>query len=541
MTQRRRLGQGAYGTVWADDAAQTAEKTYEVAIKGDGTLASDILREIDALQRLAPCRDVPRLLAWSVDPARCFLQMELASRDLQAMVDALGGAAFGTDAVAAVVGAVTRALHAGLGGCGLVHGDVKAANVLRHADGRWLLTDWGIAVAVDRIAFVGLPHAQTRYYRAPELLLHELGCKTRSSNPRTMDVWSVGVLAVVMLGLQRFVCGASSPLQLRCCVRLARPSRADLDVLGGRWPFADYDRDVADNAFAAELDRRCPCPLLRDLVRRCLTFNSWQRITLDGILRHPFLAAASAADVGGSGGHETHPDCGDAAAPVADDGPRCPLGQRNRLIVLTWVWELWTQYAQGSLGADFTIQLLHRWLARPTCTVVTATAQAAASAAVVVVRKLLHLDAPTTADVLDATADTVRATTLAEWERRLVDEVGGRLLPSRSPLVALGDDAYRRTCYLAECCLRPRPDASATRYDAIRTRAAASSLAVLTALAADDQAMAQWIVDNAAPPEGRTFPLASMVARGISWYDADGVASGPPPVPTPSEIEHERS
>ena len=70
---------------------------------------------------------------------------------------------------------------------GLVHGDVKAQNVIRQSDGRVVLTDFGAGVHHDTTATGTPPLAGTPLYMAPELF------EGRSVSVRS-DVYSVGVL-----------------------------------------------------------------------------------------------------------------------------------------------------------------------------------------------------------------------------------------------------------------------------------------------------------------------------------------------------------
>jgi serine/threonine-protein kinase len=74
-------------------------------------------------------------------------------------------------------------------GAGLVHRDVKPANVLRSADGRWMLVDFGVAKNLlidDHLTATGTT-VGTPAYLAPEQL------HGQQATPST-DLWAVGVM-----------------------------------------------------------------------------------------------------------------------------------------------------------------------------------------------------------------------------------------------------------------------------------------------------------------------------------------------------------
>jgi serine/threonine protein kinase len=83
----------------------------------------------------------------------------------------------------AVIGLELCSALAAIHAQGLVHGDVKPGNVIRHASGRWVLLDFGSTSAMDG----DLATSGTPLYLAPELL-------TGGRAGRETDIYALGVL-----------------------------------------------------------------------------------------------------------------------------------------------------------------------------------------------------------------------------------------------------------------------------------------------------------------------------------------------------------
>ncbi len=72
---------------------------------------------------------------------------------------------------------------------GIIHGDVTANNLLRKAEGRVVVADFGSAHSAH--GFIVPPHGITaQYARAPEVLLGV------QSTTAAIDVWSLGVVSL---------------------------------------------------------------------------------------------------------------------------------------------------------------------------------------------------------------------------------------------------------------------------------------------------------------------------------------------------------
>ncbi|GAA3184343.1 hypothetical protein GCM10010531_43170 [Blastococcus jejuensis] len=185
------LGRGGMGVVWlADDRVlerQVAlkEVTFPIDLTAEEreVLVQRTMREARAAARLDhPC--VTRVYDVVQEDGKPWLVMEhVPSRSLQQIVEEQGplppatAARIGLD----VLAAVDAAHHAGI-----VHRDVKPANVLVGDDGHACLTDFGIATTTGdshlttQGALIGSPT-----YMAPE--------RARGDEPRpAVDLWGLG-------------------------------------------------------------------------------------------------------------------------------------------------------------------------------------------------------------------------------------------------------------------------------------------------------------------------------------------------------------
>ncbi|MFE2875904.1 serine/threonine-protein kinase, partial [Streptomyces roseus] len=188
-----RLGEGGMGIVWRarDETLQREVAVKEVRAPA-GLRAGDLGRMYGRLEREAwaaariPGRNVVTVHDVVTEDDRPWIVMELIRG--QSLADLLRSEGPLTPWYAAHIGAevlsALRAAHA----AGVEHRDVKPANVLLAADGRVVLSDFGIAMVEGSTALtmtgevVGSPE-----YLPPERALG------RSSAPES-DLWSLGVM-----------------------------------------------------------------------------------------------------------------------------------------------------------------------------------------------------------------------------------------------------------------------------------------------------------------------------------------------------------
>lgn len=187
------LGQGGMGTVWrARDELLHREVAVKEVRAPAGLMGSEVERMYARLEREAwaaarvPNRNVVTVYDVATQDGRPWIVMELVrGMSLSDLLDAEGplspqrAAQIGAEVLSAL-----RAAHE----AGVLHRDVKPANVLLSNDGRVVLTDFGIATVEGSSALtmtgevIGSPE-----FLAPERALG------RTPGPES-DLWSLGVL-----------------------------------------------------------------------------------------------------------------------------------------------------------------------------------------------------------------------------------------------------------------------------------------------------------------------------------------------------------
>lgn len=187
------LGEGGMGTVWrARDEVLHREVAVKEVRAPAGLPASDVERMYARLEREAWAaariadRNVVTVYDVATEDGRPWIVMELVrGLSLAEVLDAEGPMAPQRAArIGAEVLGALRSAHA----AGVLHRDVKPANVLVANDGRVVLTDFGIAMVEGSSALtmtgevVGSPE-----FLAPERALG------RTPGPES-DLWSLGVL-----------------------------------------------------------------------------------------------------------------------------------------------------------------------------------------------------------------------------------------------------------------------------------------------------------------------------------------------------------
>ncbi len=196
------IGLGGTGTVFRCYDKERGSLVAVKAIPHDATLRRRAQREVEVARRLDH-PNVVRLLDSARDDDYIYVVSELVDGgDLGASLraGALGDAAL-LRACSATCAGLAHA-HAS----GIVHRDVKPANILLGGDGTVKLADFGIAMLVGPDATVDDRLLGTLSYMAPEIC-------TGSVPTAAADIWSIGVMLYeAMTGANPF--RARSPAEL---------------------------------------------------------------------------------------------------------------------------------------------------------------------------------------------------------------------------------------------------------------------------------------------------------------------------------------
>ncbi|TVT98920.1 hypothetical protein EJB05_55733, partial [Eragrostis curvula] len=260
LRRLRTLGRGASGAVvWLASDEASGEL---LAVKSAGPVAAEQLaREGRVLSGLRSPHVVPCLGARADAGGEYMLFLEFAPRGSLADEAARNGGRLAERDVAAYAADVARGL-AYLHGESLVHGDVKAANVMVGADGRAKLADFGCARRVDGCDDddSNRPIGGSPAFMAPEVARGE-------EQGAAADVWA-----------------------LACTV---------IEMATGAAPWSG----VVDDVFAAvhrigftDAVPEVPAWMseeAKSFLLVCLARNPRDRPTAEQLLQHPFLASAS--------------------------------------------------------------------------------------------------------------------------------------------------------------------------------------------------------------------------------------------------------
>lgn len=258
-----RLGQGGMAPVFrALDTRLDREVALKVlprAVGADSTSVQGLsarerfLREARALARIAHPQVVSIFDVGEAD-GFCYLAMELLERSMQQVQKEMAESLPGTEPFRKHVAALPRQIHdAALGlqhahGRGVLHRDVKPANLLVDAGGRVRVADFGLAAMDGHLGLTGPGQAMgTPGFAAPEQLRGEpldVRC----------DIYGLGATMLALLG------------SLRSRAPSSDPDKLDADLSGSLTTLME----VATRATDPDRERRHPdmSSFIRDLSDR---------------------------------------------------------------------------------------------------------------------------------------------------------------------------------------------------------------------------------------------------------------------------------
>lgn len=234
------LGQGAMGVVYrALDPALNREVALKVLRKrGDANNAEVVTRfkrEMTALVALQHPNIVKIFDVDEIDGQLCYAMELLTASSLAQLLKENG--AFPAELVVPILDQLLDALDH-IHEKGLLHRDVKPANIMLEESGRTVLMDFGLVRQTRKAGSTALTGAGvvigTPRYLGPEIL------RGREADPRS-DLWSLGVVAYELLaGEHAFEPANANVTQLLAAIINAEPEplserRPDLPFSLTRW------------------------------------------------------------------------------------------------------------------------------------------------------------------------------------------------------------------------------------------------------------------------------------------------------------------
>ncbi|KAJ1263896.1 hypothetical protein BS78_09G221300 [Paspalum vaginatum] len=260
LTRLRTLGRGASGAVVSLFAA--GEEGELLAVKSAGgasAAAAQLRREGGIMAALRSPHVLPCLGFRAAAGGELQLLLEFAPGGSLADEAARNGGRLEEPAVRAYAADVARGIAYLHGEGSVVHGDVKARNVVIGADGRAMLADFGCA---RRVGAAKGPVGGTPAFMAPEVARGE------GQGPAA-DVWALGCLVI--------------------------------EMATGRAPWAGVVDDVlAAVRLIGYTDAAPEAPEwlsaeAKDFLGKCLRRDASERWTAAQLLEHPFLASVNKA------------------------------------------------------------------------------------------------------------------------------------------------------------------------------------------------------------------------------------------------------
>ncbi|XP_028921078.1 homeodomain-interacting protein kinase 4 [Ornithorhynchus anatinus] len=329
------LGKGTFGEVAKGWRRSTGQMVAIKVLRNDAhqsRIIKNELRLLRCMRELDPDEaHVIRFLDFFHDALKFYLVFELLEQNLFEYQKENNFAPLAVRHIRTVTLQVLRAL-ARLKELAIIHADLKPENIMlvdqARCPFRVKVIDFGSASIFSEVRYVKEPYIQSRFYRAPEILLGLPFCEK-------VDMWSLGcVMAELHLGWPlypgnsefdqvRYICEtqgppkphvlqaarkahhffkrnlhpeAASPWQLKSSADYLAETKVrplerrkyvlkSLDqmetVNGGPSKLAFPDREAL--AEAADLKS------MVELVKRMLTWESHERISPSAALRHPFV------------------------------------------------------------------------------------------------------------------------------------------------------------------------------------------------------------------------------------------------------------
>ncbi|KAH8652387.1 kinase-like domain-containing protein [Xylariales sp. PMI_506] len=280
------VGSGTYGKVFKGVQIYTGRLVALKKIRMEGErdgFPVTAVREIKLLQSLRH-KNIVALQEVMVEKNDCFMVFEYLSHDLTGL---LNHPSFKLDP--AQKKHLAKQLFEGLDYLhtrGVLHRDIKAANILVSSDGILKFADFGLA------RFYAKHHRNdytnrviTIWYRSPELLLGE------TQYTAAVDVWSAACVMVEIFTRHAIFPGDGTEInQLdKIYAILGTPSRTDWpDLVKMEWFELLRPGYRKPNVFAEKYQERVP-PAAFELLKSMFQYDPAKRPTAAEVLEHPYF------------------------------------------------------------------------------------------------------------------------------------------------------------------------------------------------------------------------------------------------------------
>lgn len=288
------LGQGAYGIVVAacDKSVKEKQNSYIAIKKIEKAFEHKIfvkrtIRELKILRLLQHENivDVKTILLPKSrqDFNEIYLCQELMDTDLGTVIKS--PQILTNEHIQFFVYQILRGLKY-IHSANIIHRDLKPRNLLVNANSDLKIADFGLSRAIDCTEDTKqmTDYVASRWYRAPELLL-----ETRDYGP-AVDMWAVGCIFAELFKRKPLLPGLDAGHQLNYIFDVfGTPSETDIALVPNS-KIRRYLKSLpARKPKDLEVILPKASPLAIDLIKKMMTFNPQERITVEEALRHPYL------------------------------------------------------------------------------------------------------------------------------------------------------------------------------------------------------------------------------------------------------------
>ena len=286
---QQKLGKGAYGVVWKAIEKKTGQvvalkKVFEAF--QNSTDAQRTFREVMILQEINGHENIVKLLnvIKAENKKDLYLVFEFMETDLHAVIKAGILTPIHKQYIIFQILKGLKYIHSGE----IVHRDLKPSNVLINTECLIKIADFGLARSVAVKGDDGDPimteYVATRWYRAPEIVLGS------NKYSKAVDVWSVGCILAELINGKALFPGKSTLNQVELILEvLGKPSEKDLQGLNLESTLNIIKNIRLKSNKSFEEFFRTDDKLALDFLKKSLTFNHRDRLTIEEALEHPFL------------------------------------------------------------------------------------------------------------------------------------------------------------------------------------------------------------------------------------------------------------